>query len=286
MMLFGFGAALSAFLAAYLLVTHRYTQRVEKLVLQRTDELTRANERLRDLGRLKDEFVSVVSHELRTPLAVMREGISQLREGLCGGLSAPQQETLAVILRNADRLGDLIGDLLDIAKIEAGKLELQLKEVDLAVLVTEACAIFRPMVQEKGLELKVKVPAGNRMRVRADSEKLSRVLINLVGNAVKFTERGFIEVAVKEDGREGLLCAVSDSGPGIAEENLPKLFQKFQQFSRSQKPGMKGTGLGLAICKGIVELHGGTIWAESRPNQGSRFCFRLPCPAEEVFHAA
>lgn len=284
-LLFGIGVALTSFLTAFLIGTHRYAERVERFAEERTAELTRANVRLLELGHLKDEFVALVSHELRTPLAVMREGISQILEGICGEVSANQQETLSVVLKNLDRLSDLISDMLDISKIEAGKLDLRLKTVNLADLALETCAVFQPRVRTKGLEIKVRITSREAW-VRADSEKLSQVLLNLVGNAVKFTERGFVEVAVEEDGEEGVCCVVSDTGPGIAEEHLPKLFQKFQQFTRPLKSGEKGTGLGLAISKGIVELHGGKIWAESRLGQGSRFSFRLPRPSKASGHVA
>lgn len=223
--------------------------------------------------------LALVCHELRAPLAVMQEWISQILEGICGEVTANQRETLSVVLKNLDRLGDPISDMRDISKIEAGRLDLRLKTVNLADLAAERCAASRSRGRTQGLEIKARI-ASREAWVRADSEKLSQVLLNLFGNAVKFTEKGFVEVAVEEDGPEGVCCVVSDSGPGIAEENLPKLFQKFQQVARSSESGEKERGLGLAISKGIVELHGGKIWAENHLGHGSRFGFRLPRPSK------
>ncbi len=272
--LFGFGVALTSFLAAYLIATFRYARREEAVVRQRTAELAEANRRLTELARLKDEFVALVSHELRTPMAVTKEGVCQLLDGLCGPISQEQRETLQVTLRNVDRLKALIEDLLDISKIEAGRMPITKRPFDLLELLEETSRTFAQRIQEKGLKFQTRSSV-RPARLNADRDRIAQVLVYLLGNAIKFTEKGGVKVWVAEqDGQ--ILCSVSDTGPGIAPENLSKLFQKFQQFQRAGKNGEMGTGMGLAICKGIVELHGGRIWAESRLGRGTKISFSLP----------
>lgn len=280
--LFGTGVALTSFLAAYLLATYRHTSRVEKLVKERTEQMQQINRRLEEMARLKDEFVALVSHELRTPLAIMKEGVAQLLDGLCGEITEDQRGTLAMTLRNIDRLKLLIEDLLDVSKIEAGKMPILRSAFDLCAAVQEAQQSFRNRLEEKGLKIETRLPS-RCVRVEADRERILQVLAHLIGNAVKFTEEGSIRIAL-EDRAGAVVCSVEDTGPGIAPENVSKLFEKFQQFERAGKNGEKGTGLGLAICKGIVELHGGKIWAESTPGRGCRFFFTLPV-ARETVHA-
>ena len=282
--LWALGISLGAFLAVYFLIGLRREIEVERLVEQRTAELAEANRKLHELARLKDEFVAQVSHELRTPMAIIREGISQVLEEICGGITQEQRGTLSVTLRNMDRLGRLIEDLLDLSKIEAGKLPLERKEFDLVSLTREITQAFLSRIQERGLNLKTRLP-DQRILVSADRDKVTQVFTNLISNALKFTEDGFIEVSI-EDGANAVCCSVTDTGPGIEPGQLDRLFQKFEQLVRLQMAGEKGTGLGLAICKGIVELHGGRIWAESAPQRGTRFTFTLPKQKEEVLHAA
>ena len=282
--LIALGISVGAFMAAYFLVGLRREVEVERLVQKRTAELAEANRKLRELARLKDEFVAHVSHELRTPMAIIREGISQVLEGICGELANEQRETLSVTLRNIDRLGRLIEDLLDLSRIEAGKLPLERAEFDIAGLTKEVAQAFLSRVQERGLSLKTRLP-NRRVLVCADRDKVAQVFTNLISNALKFTHSGFIEVSI-EDGSNAVSCSIADTGPGIDPSQLNRLFQKFEQLVRLQMPGERGTGLGLAICKGIVELHGGKIWAESIPLQGTRFIFTLPKQREEALHAA
>ena len=269
------GVSLTSFLSAYLLASFRRAAQVERLVVERTAELAEANRRFRELGRLKDEFVAHVSHELRTPMGIVREGISQVLEELCGKITQEQKGTLSVALRNVDRLGSLIEDLLDISKIEAGKLAVRKGYFDLGHLVREISLAFGSRAKDKGLGMKIRFPDEKVVGVYADREKVAQVFNNLVDNAIKFAVKGFIEISVEEK-NGAVYCQVSDTGPGIAKEYLPKVFEKFQQFSRAAGPGSKGTGLGLAICKGIVELHGGRIWVESVPGRGTSFTFTLP----------
>lgn len=234
------------------------------------------------LEYLKDEFISTVSHELRTPLTVIREGVSQVLEGILGETTENQKKFLSIALQAIDRLGRIINDLLDISKIEADKLELKMDLVDLTSLVHDLAVPSSPYqmrAKDKELTLKTRLPKF-RVETYIAKDKIIQVFTNLVGNALKFTEKGWIEISVENKGGY-IECAVSDSGPGISKDNLPKVFNKFQQFGRTAGPGEKGTGLGLAISKGLVEMHKGKIWIESELGKGTQFKFTLPILPEK-----
>ena len=228
----------------------------------------------KNLEQLKDEFVQTVSHELRTPLTIIREGVSQVLDGIHGELTEKQRKFLGSAIKNMDRLGHIIEALLDVSKLEAKKMELEYEETDVAALVREVAHSCKPIAEKKGLHLTCR-SAGSSNTALIDKGKVIEVLINLVNNAIKFTEKGSIEMAVKDCGLE-IECRISDTGIGISKENLPRVFRKFQQFGNTAGAGEKGTGLGLAICKGIVELHGGKIKVESQTGEGSCFSFILP----------
>jgi len=243
-------------------------------------ELEKKNKELMKLDELKSEFISTVSHELRTPLSITKEGISLVVDEIPGKVNPKQKDILRTANSNIDRLARIINDLLDISKIEAGKVELKKKTVDLANLIKEAAALFEKEALKKCLEIKLDIPKG-AVNIEIDPDRIMQVFTNLIGNAIKFTESGTIEVSIKE--KEGEVeCFVSDTGMGIAEENMPKVFEKFVQFHRTAGGGAKGTGLGLSIVKGIVEMHKGRIWVESAPGKGTKFTFTLPKKASGV----
>lgn len=244
--------------------------------------LVKANEQLMKLDQLKSDFVSTVSHELRTPLSITREGISLVIDNIPGKINDKQKEILLTSRDNIDRLARIISGLLDISKIEAGRIALKREQVNLADLVRQVVFVFESRIKEKGLKLKTDLPQEG-INVYGDTDKLIQVLTNLLGNALKFTEKGSIEISVKEAG-EFAECTVADTGCGISKDNLPKVFSKFQQFGRTAGSGEKGTGLGLSIAKGLVELHRGEIKVESALKQGSKFSFVIPkYNAERVF---
>ena len=231
----------------------------------------------KNLEQMKDEFVSTVSHELRTPLTVIREGVSQVLEGILGETTENQKLFLSVSLQAIDRLARIINDLLDISKIEAHKIELKLNLIDLCGIVQHLAAPATPFqlrAQEKNLILQTHLPE-KRAVLYADRDKLIQIFTNLIGNAMKFTENGSIEITVM-DHEDSVECRISDTGKGIAPEDLPRVFTKFMQFSRTHGPGDKGTGLGLAISKALVELHHGKISVESVQGRGTTFFFSLP----------
>jgi diguanylate cyclase (GGDEF)-like protein/PAS domain S-box-containing protein len=239
--------------------------------------------REKEVDKMKTEFVSTVSHELRTPLATMKEFTSIISDEIPGKLTKDQREYIDIIKGNIDRLARLINNLLDISKIEAGKIEVKKTHIAINNLVSEMLPTLKPQLDGKHIEFKTSIPEST-MNVYADPDKIIQIFTNLIGNAIKFTpEKGQITLEIKDMEKE-IGCSVADTGKGIAGEDMPKLFTKFQQFDRVPGAGAKGTGLGLAITKELVRMHGGRIWAESKLGKGSKFTFTLPkYTAEALF---
>ena len=242
-------------------------------LLEKNKLLENQKEQLKKFDQLKSEFVSTVSHELRTPMTIIKESIAQLLEEE----NIPRQEKnllLTMAINNINRLANLINNLLDLSKIEAGKVELHKQKFNLANLVQEVCKIFEAAAHKKGIAIRW-ASSPETIEIFADRDKLTQVFMNLIGNSMKFVEKGYIEVAaIAEDTH--VKCIVADTGPGITKENLQKVFNKFQQFGHQAAGGVKGTGLGLSICKGLIDLHGGEIWVESEAGRGTSFIFTLP----------
>ncbi len=249
--------------------------------------LQKANEELIKLDQMKSEFVSIASHELRTPLTSIKNAVDLILKKKAGEVSEVQERFLSMAERNINRLGALINDLLDISKIEAGKMDLNFEDIDLSSLANNVISMFSATADKKSITLEVRVEE-ELPSVYGDLFRVEQVFTNLVGNAIKFTpERGRIIVDLHQvqkisdisDKAMGFVEAfVSDTGVGIPEKSLDKLFEKFYQVNSSltrdqQQPG---TGLGLAICKGIVEAHGGKIQCRSKEGEGSTFGFTLP----------
>ncbi|MBI4373250.1 MAG: PAS domain-containing protein [Deltaproteobacteria bacterium] len=226
-----------------------------------------------ELDQMKDEFVSVTSHELRTPLTVIREGVSLVLDGLLGAVTDRQKKFLSVTLKDIDRLKRIIDDLLDVSKIEAGKVQLKKEKVDLISLAKGVADSFQSRAQSKGLEIKTEFFTQS-LEMELDQDKIIQVFTNLIGNAFKFTEKGHVEISVRENGNFAE-CGVTDTGPGMSPDDLPILFSKYKQLGQKKVAKEKGTGLGLVISKEIVKLHGGDIWAESELGKGTRFAFTL-----------
>jgi PAS domain S-box-containing protein len=231
-------------------------------------------EKLKELDKLKGDFVNAVSHDLRTPLTSILGYAEFLEDGVGGPLSDQQQTFVVQIEKSSKRLEGMVNDLLDFARLDAGTFRLHCEEEDLVGRVRELVDSMRPQAQDHHLELLTELPDEPIMRV-LDPQRIDRVLANLIGNALKFTpEGGRVTVRLTEDDA-GALCEVEDTGIGIAPEDLPKLFQRFTQLAAGAR--MKaGTGLGLSISKAQVEAHGGTVGVRSEPGKGSTFWFRLP----------
>jgi signal transduction histidine kinase len=238
-------------------------------------QLEVANERLQELDRLKSDFVANVSHELRTPLTAIKGAIDLLLREVAGPLNEKQTHYLARVRSNTHRLAGLINDVLDLSRIEEGKIELQAERVSLAGLVHEVVETLKPLATEKEIVLQATIPESSLL-VWADRDKITQILTNLIGNAVKFiSTRGRVAVSAIIDG-EWVRVSVADNGPGIPLDEKDRVFEKFYQVAEAGGAKPKGTGLGLAISKALVELHGGKIWVESELNHGSTFHFTVP----------
>jgi len=250
--------------------------RLFREIQDKTRQLEAANERLMQLDQLKSDFVSNVTHELRTPLTAIKGAVDLILREVMGPLNEKQSHYLTRVQANTQHLGGLINDLLDLAKIEEGKVELNATRVSLGGLVHEVVETLRPVAAQKPVALDVTLPETSIL-VWADRDKVTQVLMNLVGNAIKFTPAlGKVTIATARNGNEWAQIIINDSGPGIPSEEKEKIFQKFYQLAERGGPKPKGTGLGLAISKTLVELHGGKIWVASEPTSGSTFCFTLP----------
>jgi len=234
----------------------------------------------KEVDRMKSEFISATSHELRTPLAAIKESVMLVLDGTTGQINGEQNRFLTIAKKNIDRLTQLINDLLDISKIETGKMELKIVKCDLSELVDRIFSSMEILAREHNIILKKRMSKDLPM-INCDENRVAQILINLIGNGIKFTPKdGQIEVKASRLrlASEGdfVEISVSDTGQGIKKVNMGRLFTRFDQLDSSltRRPG--GTGLGLAICKELVEMHGGKIWVESKVGQGSSFNFTLP----------
>lgn len=241
-------------------------------------ENARLYEALVRANQAKNEFVSLVSHELRTPMTSIRGYTDMLRKGVVGELNPQQATFMEAINRNVERMRILVSDLLDISRIESGRLRLKPRALPLASALEEALRIVQEPLESKKQYLITDLPS-TLPEVYADPDRLTQVFINLLGNAIKYTPaRGTIAIHAGAHPHEPgyIHCTVMDSGIGINPEDQQRLFTK---FFRSENPAVReqtGTGLGLAITKNLVEMHGGSIWVESAPGAGSSFHFTLP----------
>ncbi|MDD5136856.1 MAG: hybrid sensor histidine kinase/response regulator [Candidatus Omnitrophica bacterium] len=234
-------------------------------------ELKEANEKLREMDARKSDFVANVSHEFKNPLAVIKQSLTIVLEGMAGEINPKQKEILEAGQRNIERLIRLVMDLLDLSKIESGKIEMKRDKIDITSLVDQLLKDYENEISRKNLVLNKDIQPDMGM-VWADKDKLTEVIINLLNNAIKYTNKG--SVTVKLSGTEDeIRFEVADTGPGIKKEYLEKIFDKFERILAERQ---EGTGLGLSIAKDIVRLHKGNIWVESEPGKGSKFIFTLP----------
>lgn len=248
----------------------------EKNLIDKNTELERANKRLRELDRLKSNFLSMISHELRTPLTTIQGYITFLNTEKPGILNPNQKEYLKISEETADYLNHLIEELLDLSKIESGELKVNLASVDMTEVINKAVVSLQLFADEQGVTLENNLPKDLPI-VLADKERILQVATNLIENAIKFNRTGGkvdINASIPDNGK--LVFCVQDTGIGIPEDQLEKIFDKFYQVDSSRKRRYSGCGLGLAITKSILELHRGRIWVESRFGKSSRFFFELP----------
>lgn len=254
-----------------------YAQRLESEISRQTAELREANARLEEISRLKSDFLANMSHELRTPMNAIIGFTELLAETKLNG---EQVEYAQTIRQSAFSLLSLINDILDLAKIEAGKLDLEVLPYDLPEVVRNVAAMFKIPAREKGVEVSFCLDERVPLRILGDSNRLRQILVNLAGNAMKFTEKGRVDILVRyvRDTDQGVLAtfAVRDTGIGIPEARRQAIFEKFTQADGSTTRKYGGTGLGLAICQQLVALMGGEIAVESEIGTGSTFLFTIP----------
>jgi NtrC-family two-component system sensor histidine kinase KinB len=231
----------------------------------------------KELDKLKNSFVANVSHELRTPLVAIDKSLSLILNKSTGEISPTQEEFLSIAQRNLKRLSLLVNDLLDLSKLEAGKMEFKRQPSSIEKIIDESIEGLNTWAKTKSIEI-VKKIQGDLPQVNIDSNRIIQVLNNLIGNAIKFTpNNGNITVEASfQSEKEEVKISVQDTGIGIPKENLPQIFDKFFQVTERVPTDISGTGIGLSIAKEIVELHGGRIWAESEEGQGAKFIFTLP----------
>lgn len=227
------------------------------------------------LEEMKNDFISSISHELRTPLTSVKGSIDNLLDGIAGKLNDDQREYLAIINNESDRLVRLINDLLDLNKLEAGSITLFPEEIEYIALVAQVVFSLKELAHEKGLTLEMEA-SSKEILFKADRDRINQILINLINNAVKFTERGGIKVVVENPKNQSVTTRVIDTGIGIPQDGLDRVFDKFYQLNKPRTGTSRGSGLGLSITKNLVEMHGGKIWVESEEGTGSEFYFTLP----------
>ena len=248
-----------------------YSRELEKA----TADLKAANERLQELDRLKDEFLSTVTHELRTPLTSIRS-IAEILYTQPKITSTQHRSFTAIIVKESERLSRLINQVLDFQKIETGRMEWQVSDVQIKDIIDDAVSATAQLVKDKQISLQVELPDQVPV-ITGDQDRLIQVMVNLISNAVKFCEpsTGHINLALEVD-HDVITVMVADNGIGIRLEDQVSIFEEFRQIKDTNKGRPSGSGLGLAITKRIVDFHGGRIWVESQPGKGSTFLFTLP----------
>lgn len=257
-------------------------------------EIIETNAKLEKLERLKSEFISIVSHELRTPLTSIKNSLDILMSGRCGEITPSADKFLSMAMRNVQRLSGIINDLLDLSKIEAGKMDFNFAPLNINIVIDYVKTVLSEVAKTKGLTI-ITDEAENIPDITADSQRLEQVLTNLVSNAIKFTPENktikissslvnskdikineYFKNSIKLTDGDYVEVCVEDEGIGIAEKDLLHAFDKFAQIENSLSRKAGGTGLGLPIAKQLLEAHNGAIWCDSELNKGSKFCFVIP----------
>lgn len=265
------------------LENQRFHTELEDMIKERTEKLEEAKAMAEAASKAKSEFLANMSHELRTPLNAIIGFSEALSEGLYGTLNDKQKEYIKDIERSGIRLLNTINDIIDVSRIEAGTVALDISELSLKELINSSEAIFREKAKNHNIEMTYSVEDGLDV-IKGDQKKLKQVLVNLISNSIKFTpDGGKINVTARraldtsgERDSEFIEIIVEDTGIGIDEKDIPKLFQAFQQLESPFQKRYEGTGLGLFLIKRLVEMMGGKIWVQSEKGKGSKFTFVIP----------
>lgn len=251
-------------------------QELERKVLLRTKELSDALNEINAVSKRKTDFVSAVSHELRTPLTSIKGYAAILLSEKLGAIPQAVKERIEKVNKHSDELTHLVNDLLDIARIESGRFEMKIEPVAIALAIETTIDLLNPQLKEKSLTVETNLPQGLALAL-ADKTQISRVFINLMGNAIKFIpeKTGLISISAFESA-ESIQINISDNGIGMSQADTEHIFDEFYRVDNTINQKVKGTGLGLTLVKNIIQAHRGKIWVESRLNQGSTFSFTLP----------
>ena len=253
-----------------------YSEELEERVKERTQEFEKAKAIAESASKAKSEFLANMSHELRTPLNSIIGFSEVMEDQLYGSLNEKQQLYTGNILTSARHLLNLINDILDLAKVEAGRFTLELEQVAIREMLKSTIIMIKEEAMRHSLKLDLEIAPEAEIVIEADERKLKQIMFNLLSNAVKFTRKGgLISVAVKKI-NENIEISVKDTGIGIKPEDIQKLFKEFTQLESVYTKKYGGTGLGLALSKKLIELHGGKIWVESEYGRGSKFTFTVP----------
>jgi len=245
-------------------------------------ELDAQAEQLKKATELKSRFLAYMSHEFRTPINAIRSITRILNDRMDGPLTPEQEKQVGFVETMASELAEMVDDLLDLAKIEAGRVEISPAWFEMVDLFSALRGMFRPVLGNPATALIFEEPEG-LPKLYTDDRKLSQILRNFISNALKFTPEGEVRVTAMRVGEDRVRFSVADTGIGISEEDIPKVFEEFRQLDGSIRRRAGGSGLGLAISKRFIEMHGGRMWVESKVGQGTTFYFTLPL--EEPFNA-
>jgi two-component system sensor histidine kinase GlrK len=241
------------------------------------DDFNHMSDRLRELDDMKIDFIGHVSHELRTPLTAIKEATSMLLEGVYADQPQKQTDLLVITKEECQRLILSVNKILDLSRMEAHMMEYAFRKQPLAPVIQKNVLKMSPLARKKSIQIEI-APATELPPIKMDSDKVEQVVENLLSNAIKYTPAGgrvIIDTILQQEPRKMIRVSITDSGPGIAQESLDKIFDKFRRIENGRETVL-GTGLGLAITKHIITAHGGSIWVESTPQEGSTFIFTLP----------
>jgi PAS domain S-box-containing protein len=252
----------------------QYRIHLEEMVRERTAELEIALERAESADRLKSAFLATMSHELRTPLNSIIGFTGILLKGFAGPLNGEQVKQLGMAKTSAMHLLDLVNDVLDISKIEAGRLVVTLKTFDFSKMLKKITSVIQPMAEKKNLKIYLHI-SDQVGSINSDERRVEQIILNLLNNAVKFTDQGYVKIECETDGQR-VITSVRDSGIGIGKKDMDKLFKPFSQVDTGIARNHEGTGLGLSISRKLAEKLGGLITVESEPGKGSTFTVTLP----------